>query len=137
MSGEDLVRRADSLMRRSFVARTGPLPPPAETGHTPPAGQESDDDIPVLTEVVLPDAPAHAARNARETPDDRLAADFLRLLEARLGDELPRLVETGLAAFKADLQRSLAELAEDVAHDLRAGRHGLEAGPRNIPERKD
>ena len=108
MSSDDIVSRADSLMRRrrSFVATTT-----ASAGEpllsAEPMTIEVEEDIPVLTEEVLPETPLAAAPRERfdETLAARLASEFSHTLERRLAAELPSLVEASLAVLEADLRR--------------------------------
>ncbi|MCP5269270.1 MAG: hypothetical protein H6943_09560 [Zoogloeaceae bacterium] len=128
MSSDDIVSRADSLMRRrrSFVAAstvqledfpvlTDPVTPPQEF------------DIPVLTEEVMPEAPAAAASRDRfdETLAARLSAEFAHSLERRLAAELPSLVEASLAVLEADLRRGILDTANDAIKDFLARREQL------------
>lgn len=128
MSTEDVVSRADSLMRRrrAFVA----APPPEEDipvliEEAPPL--PADDDIPTLTEEVFPDAPGGAI--ARDKFDEklasRLASEFAHSLERRLAAELPTLVEASLAVFEADLRRGILDIANEAIKDFVARREQL------------
>lgn len=143
MSSDDIVSRADSLMRRrrSFVAGTpataatgaigDQLPPPAA-----PVASEADEDIPVLTEEVMPDMPAAGAPRDRfdETLAARLASEFSHTLERRLAAELPSLVEASLAVLEADLRRGILDTADSAIKDFIARREQLRL-PLDEPDR--
>ena len=128
MSSDDIVSRADSLMRRrrSFVATTT-----ASAGEPPlsaePMAIEVEEDIPVLTEEVLPETPLAAAPRERfdETLAARLASEFSHTLERRLAAELPSLVEASLAVLEADLRRGILDTANDAIKDFLARREQL------------
>lgn len=129
MGSEDIVSRADSLMRRrrSFVAGT---PPPGTADvptPPPPTHAEADEDIPVLTEEVLPETPAGTAPRDRfdETLAARLASEFAHTLERRLAAELPSLVEASLAVLEADLRRGILDTADGAIKDFLARREQL------------
>lgn len=127
MSSDDIVSRADSLMRRrrSFVASTAPV---AEASPQPaPAAIESEEDIPVLTEEVMPDMPAAAMARERfdATMAARLASEFAHSLERRLAAELPSLVEASLAVLEADLRRGILDTADSAIKDFLARREQL------------
>ena len=114
--------------RRSFVATaTMPeamdfdLPLLADTA------APAEDDIPVLTEVVLPDAPSPEQPRDRfdEKLAARLASEFAHALETRLAAELPTLVEASLAVLEADLRRGILDTAHDAIKDFLARREQL------------
>lgn len=138
---DDVVARADSLMRRkrAFVATPAPLPTPKQvapvaldfdipvlTEELPPL-HAVDEDIPVLTEEVYPDAPNTAAAADRfdEKLAARLASEFALSLERRLAAELPTLVEASLAVLEADLRRGILDIASDAIKDFIARREQL------------
>lgn len=130
MASDDLVSRADSLMRRrSFVA--APPVPVACEDELPELREEAaraaEDDIPVLTEEVLPETPAGSAPRDRfdETLAARLASEFAHSLERRLAAELPTFVEASLALLEADLRRGILEIANDAIKDFVAHREQL------------
>jgi len=133
MAGEDVVSRADSLMRRrSFVASPPPAPAPVLTLDDFPVliaevGPATEDDIPVLTEEVLPDTPEGSIPRDRfdETLATRLASEFAHSLERRLATELPTLVEASLAVLEADLRRGILDIANDAIKDFVARREQL------------
>ncbi len=139
MASDDVVARADSLMRRrSFVAAPAPA-----LRQTPPAddipvlneaaeveavrAEEADDNIPLLTEEVFPDTPTVSAARDRfdETLAARLAAEFAHSLERRLAAELPTFVEASLAVLEADLRRGILDIANDAIKDFVARREQL------------
>ncbi|MBK9445893.1 MAG: hypothetical protein IPO00_07270 [Betaproteobacteria bacterium] len=121
MSSDDIVSRADSLMRRrrSFVAGAAPgliaLEPPEEA------------DIPVLTEEVMPEMPAASMSRQRfdETMAAQLASEFAHALERRLATELPSMVEASLAVLEADLRRGILDTADAAIKDFLARREQL------------
>jgi hypothetical protein len=125
MGSDDIVSRADSLMRRrrSFVANTEPIANTAT--EAPPI--ETEEDIPTLTEEVLPDIPAASAPRDRfdETMAARLASEFAHTLERRLAAELPSLVEASLAVLEADLRRGILDTADSAIKDFLARREQL------------
>lgn len=133
MAADDVVSRADSLMRRrSFVATPPPAPEPVLTLDDFPvliaeAIPATDDDIPVLTEEVLPDIPASSISRDRfdETLATRLASEFAHSLERRLAAELPTLVEASLAVLESDLRRGILDIANDAIKDFVARREQL------------
>lgn len=128
MSAEDIVSRADSLMRRrrSFVAGI-PAEAPPLAASPQPVPAEADEDIPVLTEEVLPETPAGTAPRDRfdETLAARLASEFAHTLERRLAAELPSLVEASLAVLEADLRRGILDTADGAIKDFLARREQL------------
>jgi hypothetical protein len=86
-----LIERVDALMRRQL--------------------QESQQEVPVLTEVVEPEV------SAALPPADALAADIERALIARLAPELDRR----LASLRAELEKEMRRaVREAVAHALAA-----------------
>ena len=127
MSSDDIVSRADSLMRRrrSFVANTAS--PSGETRTAEPMAIDVEEDIPVLTEEVLPDTPLATAPRERfdETLAARLASEFSHTLERRLAAELPSLVEASLAVLEADLRRGILDTADSAIKDFLARREQL------------
>ena len=131
MASDDLVSRADSLMRRrSFVAAPPAAAASAEASAAPPVEETTkppEDDIPTLTEEVLPDTPAGSAPRERfdETLAARLAAEFSHTLERRLAAELPSLVEASLAVLEADLRRGILDTADSAIKDFLARREQL------------
>lgn len=141
MASDDVVARADSLMRRrSFVAM--PAPSPILTLDDFPVlmtepGVIEDEDVPVLTEIVLPESPAEDAPRERfdETLASRLASEFAHSLERRLAAELPTLVEASLAVLEADLRRGILDIANDAIKDFVARREQLRL-PLEEPENK-
>lgn len=130
----DIVSRADTLMRRRSFVAAAPQLPATDTGTIAPAAAPAtpvppaDDDIPVLTEeVALPEAPAEAAPRDRfdATLAARLAAEFAHALERRLAAELPTLVEASLAVLEADLRRGIVDIADAAIKDFVARREQL------------
>lgn len=128
MSNDDVVSRADSLMRRrrSFVASTAPIAD-VQPGVNTPTPIEAEEDIPVLTEEVMPDIPAASMSRERfdETMAARLASEFAHTLERRLAAELPSMVEASLAVLEADLRRGILDTADAAIKDFLARREQL------------
>jgi hypothetical protein len=137
MANDDIVSRADSLMRRrrSFVAEQ------ATTAKEPPQTAsvmaDPEEDIPVLTEEVLPEAPASTTPRDKfdETLAARLASEFAHTLERRLSAELPSLVEASLAVLEADLRRGILDTADSAIKDFLARREQLRL-PLEEPDNK-
>ncbi|HNJ76431.1 MAG TPA: hypothetical protein PLE72_06670 [Azospira sp.] len=140
MSADDIVSRADSLMRRrrAFVA-TPPAEPELEEIDIPllvdEAAAADDEDIPVLTEEVFPDTPTTTVPRDKfdEKLASRLASEFAHSLERRLAAELPTLVEASLAVLEADLRRGILDIANDAIKDFVARREQLRL-PLDEPE---
>jgi hypothetical protein len=129
MSTDDIVSRADSLMRRrrSFVANTTTGVEEASPLPVDSMAVDAEEDIPVLTEEVLPEMPAASVPRDRfdETLATRLASEFAHSLERRLAAELPSLVEASLAVLEADLRRGILDTANDAIKDFLARREQL------------
>ena len=108
-----VVDRADVLMRRrrSFVASKNEAPPP-ESKVEAPVEEESTDDIPVLTEVVV--AETGVTEEKAELPEDTqehlLASDIARAIGDQLTRDLPDLLETVLLNAGEDQDRLLDQL---------------------------
>lgn len=130
----DLIRRVDSLInaeaaaggdrrhdsrrlrrRRSFLASTTPADSSAGIAPAPSSG-EDEDDLPVLTEVVLPtpDIPEENSARLRET----LAADLAERLDRQLQSEMLTLVEAALLTATDYLQNGIAATIEAVLRDF-------------------
>lgn len=131
----DLIRRVDSLInadagaagsdhrdgsrrlrrRRSFLASTTPADSSASRTPATPSG-EDEDDLPVLTEVVLPapEVPAEDRARLRET----LAAELAERLDQQLQSEMPVLVEAALLTATDHLQNGIAATIAAVLHDF-------------------
>lgn len=133
-AGDDLLRKADALMmrRRSFVARDSRF------------ARQEDDELPVLTEIVVEAEAAAAGQMATAVPApeadlerriaqllpqqveqalaDRLSAELPARLEARLAEILPGKVEEALPARLADALPEMVEqaLPERIARELPA-----------------
>ncbi|WP_288143476.1 hypothetical protein, partial [Accumulibacter sp.] len=80
-----------------------------------PSGNE-EEDLPVLTEVVLPtpDVPAEDSAKLRET----LAADLAERLDRQLQSEMLALVEAALLTATDYLQNGIAATIETVLRDF-------------------
>ncbi|WP_153115292.1 hypothetical protein [Rhodocyclus tenuis] len=135
-----LVLRADSLMqkRRSFIATprpvvappanpAEPLAPPSPAVEPAPAGNE--DDLPVLTEVIPPEATPAAmpAAAIEEALAHRLASELAQAVGERLEAELPALIDASFARIEGDLRRDLRAIAENALKDFLARRQQLPA----------
>ena len=133
----DLISRADSLIkaeagtarddrsgqarplrrRRSFVASTASATnwEPESGDSTTPVG---DDDLPVLTEVVLPDQivaePVLDVAGLRQA----LFSEFAQALGNRLQQALPPLLEAALRRATDELQEALAESIDAAVREL-------------------
>lgn len=83
---DDLIDRADTLMRRyrSFVARPTPAPIPVD------APEAAEDDLPTLTEIVAKDDALPAASS---TDPAALRAALQESLNHWLDKTLPELLE--------------------------------------------
>lgn len=146
-----LVLRADSLMqkRRSFIATPRPV---ADNDHVPrpdtpapalppPIAAETpalatDDDLPVLTEVIPPEATPAAmpAAAIEEALAHRLAGELAQAIGERFEGELPALINASFARIENDLRRDLRALAENALKDFLARRQQLPA-PAETPAR--
>ena len=136
---ENVVDRADALMRRRrFVAVPTTPPPPAPPE---PAGDDLPlltevvgDDLPLLTETVpctgLPDEAALRERLADELARSlsarlacELGAELAQSVERRLAAELPTLVEAVLIDVGEQLRAGIAASVGDACRDF-VRRHG-------------
>ena len=130
----DLIRRVDSLInaeaaaggdrrddsrrlrrRRSFLASTTSADSSASMMPATPS-VEDEDDLPVLTEVILPapDIPEENSARLRET----LAADLAERLDRQLQSEILALVEAALLTATDYLQNGIAATIEAVLRDF-------------------
>ncbi|MEF8700201.1 MAG: hypothetical protein V5B32_00950 [Candidatus Accumulibacter sp. UW26] len=140
----DLIDRANSLInadtaaagssressrrlrrRRSFLASTTleVTTLPALPGR--PAGD--DDDLPLLTEVVLPALPADAKSAGQVAPVRRpdLAADLVDLIDRRLQSELPALIDATVQHASDHLRRGIDAAVGTAVRDFLAERGQL------------
>ncbi|MBA3904533.1 MAG: hypothetical protein C0522_12840 [Rhodocyclaceae bacterium] len=112
MAGEDVFGKADALMKRhrAFVAagaQSAPPPPP--------------EDVPVLTEVVDPQAAPRLPQALSGGPDTEALAESMREALAPLPPDIARAVESWLAATLPHLvARQLEGVSEHVAHEVGA-----------------
>lgn len=110
MADEDVFGKADALMKRhrAFVAagaQSAPPPPP--------------EDVPVLTEVVDPQAAPRLPRALSGSPDTEALAESMREALAPLPPDIARAVESWLAATLPRLvARQLEGVSEHVAHEV-------------------
>lgn len=111
--------------RRAFVA--APVMPKLEEIVFAAELPAEDDDLPVLTEVVAPEAAVSEASPDRfdETLLSILAADLAHSIETRLGVELPSLIEATLESFQQDLRRGIVAATEAALKDFLARRQQL------------
>ena len=123
-----VVDRADVLMRRrrSFVASKNEAPPP-ESKVEAPVEEESTDDIPVLTEVVV--AETGVTEEKAELPEDTqehlLASDIARAIGDQLTRDLPDLLETVLLNAGENLHAGITATMETALRDFIARRKQL------------
>lgn len=79
-------------------------------------------DIPVLTDIVAPDAPGTQPDQTAHEPlaDDRaaLAAELLDALNRRLADGLPMLIEASLAEVARSLRRAIDATIAKTLNDF-------------------
>ena len=139
----DLISRADSLIRadagaagsdrranprhgrrrRSFVAST------AERNGIEDGAAVcgEDDDLPLLTEVVLPvaDADVGVPETLRDALRPLLAGDLCRLLEQRLASEMPALIASALDSASCQLREGIAATMAAALGDFLAQRGQL------------
>ena len=117
----DIVDRADSLMqrRRTFVATRSVLPAPL------PAAE--DDDLPVLTEVVSPEAAVAEPKTEHfdDTQITLLASDLAHAIGQQLTYELPTLLEAVLINAGEELRIGITETMETALRDYIARRKQL------------
>lgn len=117
----DIVDRADSLMqrRRTFVATRSVLPAPL------PAAE--DDDLPVLTEVVSPEAAVAEPKPERfdDTQVTLLASEIAHAFAEQLASDLPGLLETALLNAGKELRTGIATIMESALRDFLARRKQL------------
>ena len=115
----DVVNRVDSLMqrRRTFVA-TRPVPQPVT----------EDDDLPVLTDIVLPDTviPEPKTDRSDETQVTLLAAEIAHAFGEQLANDLPNLIEAALQRASNDLRHGISEIMESALRDFLARRKQLD-----------
>ena len=151
----DVIDRLDALIhkRRSYVAKPATaesIAAPAPATQTPDvpfvenaphaaepppavdyqAAPPDDDDVPILTEVVdVPavsaDQPAAVAHAPLEPLLDAMANDLTLLLQQRMAQDLPPVLEQAFARFGDELRRGIAEIAENAARDFVARRSQL------------
>jgi hypothetical protein len=133
----DLIDRANSLInadtaaagsnressrrlrrRRSFLAST-PLEITALPA-LPARAAGDDDDLPLLTEVVLP-APIAAEKSASKVAPVRrqdLAADLVDLIDPRLQSELPTLIDATVQHASDHLRRGIDAAVATAVRDF-------------------
>ena len=114
--------RADVLMRRrrSFVAARNESPPPESSIPEAPAEEDSSEDIPVLTEVVVTETtlPEERVELTDETQEHLLASDIARAIGEQLTRDLPELLETVLLNAGENLRAGITATMETALHDF-------------------
>jgi len=123
---QDVVDRADSLIRRrrSFVA----APPPRQPVQVDePPRVDEEDDIPVLTEVVSAEAAVSESSPNRvnETQITLLASELTHAIGQQLTYELPTLLEAVLINAGEELRTGITETMETALRDYIARRKQL------------
>jgi hypothetical protein len=126
----DIVSRADALMRRTRPAPMLAAGPAAGTPEhdTPPRAPPLPDDaedIPLLTDIVgeaqLRTPAVALPENLPAAELERLGAELVAALQARLAAEIPTLVEAAMQTAIADIARQLcAGLSESASAALTA-----------------
>ena len=108
--------------RRSFVATAGDKTPPG-----PPTPPEDEEDIPVLTEIVVaePAPPEPPAVRDDEALLAIIASDLVRSLEQQLAIELPTLIEAALINEQMELRSGISSTMSMALHDFLARRQQL------------
>ncbi len=125
-----LVDRADALMqpdgpaarrRRSFIAA------PAEKAASALLPANEDDDLPVLTEVIVGEEPVAQTRSDHvdETLLAIIAADLVHTLQQQLAVELPTLIEASLIDAQNELRSGINSTLELALRDFLARRQQL------------
>lgn len=127
MSDDSIEQRFAALVRsrRSFVARGPAVEAPAER-----APVLTDDDLPVLTEVVdIEQATGFAPGPVTAAPLQpmlaALAGNLAQIVEDRLAAEIPEIVDAALSTFGADLRRGIADSVDAATRDFLARRQQL------------
>ena len=114
--------RADVLMRRrrSFVAARNESPPLESSIPEAPAEEDSSEDIPVLTEVVVTETalPEERVELPDETQEHLLASDIARAIGEQLTRDLPELLETVLLNAGENLRAGITATMETALHDF-------------------
>lgn len=120
--------------RRTFLAAAKPAP---QLIATPALAQEApfaeidppadDEDLPVLTEEISPEAEVSEAGPTHfdATLLSILTADLAHSIETRLAVELPSLIEATLDSFQQDLRRGVLAATEAALKDFIARRQQL------------
>lgn len=148
---QDLFRRADSLInseaaadrlagrrriyqRRSFVAAAVATPRTAP-GDTTRTSRSDSDDVPVLTDVVLPILPVSPAPVDPAKAVDKellaaalrvtLAADLAEAIAQQLANDLPEIVAATLSVAAEGLRQEVAATIDRVLRDFLAQRGQL------------
>ena len=119
----DVVDRVDSLMlrRRTFIATR-----PQRQIQEPPAPPE-DDDLPVLTEVVPPEAAVAEAKTERfdETQITLLASEIAHAFGEHLANDLPALLEAALLRTSKELRAGINMTMDAALREFLARRKQL------------
>ncbi|MBL8394949.1 MAG: hypothetical protein JNK99_09410 [Candidatus Accumulibacter sp.] len=142
----DLILRADSLInpeaagerresarhtrrRRSFVASTTQREAADLAAQVSSPGSE-EEDLPLLTEVVLPPSDLAEARDEPESVKailrPILTAELTSLLDCQLSSELPTLIESALQSAGEQLQHAINATITTAMRDFIAQRGQLQ-----------
>jgi hypothetical protein len=111
--------------RRAFVA--GPAIPKLEELVFPEAPPLEEDDLPVLTEVVSPEAAVSDAGPDRfdETLVAILVSDIAHSIEQQMSIELPMLIEASLLNAREELRAGIRTTMDLALRDFLARRRQL------------
>jgi hypothetical protein len=123
----DVINRHDSSIRgegspaagrrrRSFVA--APTGKPASAAA--PVPEREDEDLPVLTEVVI--AEAAASQDNTKHFDETLASEMAHAIAQQMSFELPTLVEATLLSVSEELRTGINSTMEAALRDFIAQR---------------
>ena len=136
----DVLDRTDSLIRRrrTFIAAT-PSTTPSTLANAP--AQSDDEDIPILTDVVSPEAAISEPRSERidETQVTLLASEVAHAFGEQLAKSLPTLIEAALLQTGKELGSGISTIMENALRDFLSRRRQLhlpleeqtEDGPQN------
>jgi hypothetical protein len=114
---DDVLNKADRLMRRHRVFLAGSTPAPAP----------EDDDIPILTEAV--EKQVVEAYSGLPPDEERmyavLASELSHALEHRLAAEMPAILASAMAKLEDDLKYEMRAATENALRDFMAHRRQL------------
>lgn len=134
----DVLNRADSLIRRRRTFVAGPAMPKLEEIVFAASPAAEDEDLPVLTEVVSPEAAVSEASPDRldETLLAILVSDIAHSIEQQMAIELPMLIEASLLTAKEELRAGISATMEIALRDFLARRRQLRL-PLDEPNRSN